>query len=103
MTQKFTAPAILATALAFTFCMCQSAVADEAARPKIVELKIFPERLDLTNQADARRVLVTGRGENGVSYDLSGEATFQADGAQIAVGSDSFVEPKSVGETTLTV
>ncbi len=103
MKQQFQLRSLILPVLAVGLCFPAAAFAEDAPRPKIVELKVFPERLDLTSQADVRRVLVTGRGENGVSYDLSPEATLHADGAQVAIGSDGFVEPKSVGETMLTI
>ena len=60
-------------------------LAETASRPKIVELEVFPQKLELSAARDSRRVIVTGIGEDGLRYDLSGEAKLTPAGSQVGI------------------
>jgi len=77
--------------------------AEEVARPAIVEIDVFPDRLDLSNSRDMRRLLVSGKTETGLRYDLTAEAHIQAAGEGVAIDDDGFVVPKAAGETEVVV
>lgn len=76
---------------------------EETERPAIVALEVHPERLDLSHSRDARRLLVTGRSEDGRRYDLTSEAQLTSAGEQVVVDEDGFVLPQSAGETEIVV
>ena len=72
-------------------------------KPKIVELEVFPKTLVLTTLRDNRRVIVTGKAQDGSRHDLSGKVNLKSSGSQVVIDRDGFVVPKSVGKTEVTV
>jgi hypothetical protein len=70
---------------------------------KFVRLEVFPERLELSDLRDSRRLLVTGVAEDGSKSDLTTNAKFSATGAEASVDADAFVVPRSAGTTELVV
>jgi len=72
-------------------------------RSKIVSIEVEPPQLELSDIRDSRSVIVTGIGEDGLKYDLTGEATLKASGAQVKIDDDRFVVPVSAGDTTVLV
>src|SRR5438045_7652286 len=62
--------------------------------PPIVELSVFPAKLELAGIRDSRRVLVSGKTADGQMVDLTIEAKLAAEGDAIAVEADGYVTPR---------
>ncbi len=77
--------------------------ADQPARPKIVELDVFPKSLELSNIRDSRRLIVTGQAENGLRYDLSAEAKLKPAGDEVDIDANGFITPQKPGQTAVSV
>lgn len=70
----------------------------------IVELSVFPEKLELQDIRDARRLLVSGKDAQGRSYDLSADAKLTPESELIVVvDKDRFVTPQAQGQTQVTI
>lgn len=84
-------------------CISSLSIATSAAeRPAIVGLEVFPPKLELSGNRDARRVIVSGKDAEGRLYDLSAEVKLTPAGSQVGIDRDGFIEPKAVGETKVT-
>jgi hypothetical protein len=70
--------------------------------PAISELELQPSSLTLEDGRDARRVLVWGKGADGVKVDLTSEALFKSDSATVEI-SGKYIQPKSKGEGEVVV
>ncbi len=75
----------------------------EPPLPEFLEIRLEPPALELEDGRDARRVLVWGVAASGEKFDLSPRAKFTAEGPQVTVGPDRFIEPREKGETRVTV
>ena len=71
--------------------------AESTPLPAIVELQVFPPRLELGGIRDSRRLLVSGRTADGQSIDLTTQAKLSAEGDAIAVERDGYVTPRKAG------
>lgn len=80
-----------------------AAAEDAPAKPPLVALETYPERLELSGSRDVRRILVTGKTADGLRYDVTHLANIVPAGAQVALDGDGYVAPKAVGETELVV
>ncbi len=90
----------------FATVMCLSSFSEAtsaAERPAIVGLEVYPPKLELSGNRDARRVIVSAKDAEGRLYDVSGEAKLVPAGGQVGIDRDGFIEPKAVGETKVTV
>lgn len=94
--------------LASLFVIAHPAMADEQAglpssSETFVKLSVFPERLELSNGRDTRRVIVTGVTQDGRSYDLSAEARFEANSDAVSIDKDGFCAPLKAGDSKMVV
>ena len=71
--------------------------------PKITALKLQPESLVLEHKRDLRRVLVSGRTEEGYWIDLSRAASFTPTSSTVQVDSEGYLHPIEAGTTKVTV
>ena len=74
--------------------------------PEIQSLQLMPAELTLANLRDGRRVLVTGIAADGHAFDLTDQASFKADSADLVVGEAGYIAPApnaSGAEATVTV
>jgi len=88
-------------------CLAISAQPAGAAEPpplpEIVELTVFPARLELSGIRDSRRVLIGGKTVDGQSVDLTGTAQLAVEGDAVALDNDGYVTPKKEGSARLVV
>lgn len=77
--------------------------ADPAPLPSIVELQVFPTKLELNGIRDSRRVLVSGKSADGQIIDLTIEAKLKVEGDAISLESDGYVSPQKPGAAKLVV
>lgn len=68
-----------------------------------VKLGVFPERLDLADGRDSRRVIVTGTAQDGRTFDLTALAAFAAKTDAVTIDADGYVVPAKAGETAVLV
>ncbi|HEX6986739.1 MAG TPA: DUF1549 and DUF1553 domain-containing protein, partial [Planctomycetaceae bacterium] len=66
-------------------------------------LTVFPERLDLADGRDARRLIVTGTAADGRTFDLTAQAAFAPKTDAVSIDADGFVVPAAAGETAVVV
>lgn len=92
-----------AVVLGLGTAICGPLAAAEAKRPEIVELSVFPERLELQDVRDSRRLLVTGKDAEGRGFDLTAEVKLQPAGEHVSIDKDGYVVPMAEGETTIIV
>lgn len=78
-------------------------LADESDTVKFVELSVYPESLELANPRDSRSLVVMGRTEDGLQYDLTQTAEASVDGDSITLDSDGYVVPVKDGAAKLIV
>ena len=71
--------------------------------PKITALKLQPDSLVLAHKRDVRRVLVSGRTEEGYWIDLSRAASFTPISSTVQIDSEGYLHPIEVGTTKVTV
>ena len=71
--------------------------------PPIVELSVFPAKLELNGVRDSRRLLVSGKTADGQMVDLTIGAELLPEGDAIAVESDGYVSPRREGTATLRI
>ena len=95
------------TALVLALCVA-SVSADEPAKSPtdgvtFTKLAVFPERLDLSNRRDARRLIVTGTADDGRTFDLTAIAAFAPKSDAVAIDRDGFVVAAKAGETAVVV
>ncbi|MSR58463.1 MAG: DUF1549 domain-containing protein [Planctomycetaceae bacterium] len=79
------------------------AAADVPALPPIVELQVFPTKLELNGVRDSRRLLVSGKTADGFSIDLTAEAKLSAEGDVVSIESDGYINPLKPGTAKLVV
>jgi hypothetical protein len=81
--------------------------AEQASRPSsgetFTKLTVFPERLDLANGRDSRRVIVSGVTQDGRTFDLTAEANFEPKSDAIKIDQDGFCTPVEPGDAAVIV
>ncbi|MBA3312274.1 MAG: DUF1549 and DUF1553 domain-containing protein [Planctomycetota bacterium] len=70
---------------------------------KFVKLTVFPERLDLSNGRDARRLIVAGLTDDGRSFDVTARAKFEPKSNAITIDKDGYVVPSKATESAVLV
>lgn len=73
------------------------------ALPRITSLKITPPALSIANIRDRQKVLVSGVGADGQTYDLTSVATFKPTGDGVAIGEENYILPHSAGQSEVIV
>ncbi|HEX4795092.1 MAG TPA: DUF1549 and DUF1553 domain-containing protein [Humisphaera sp.] len=71
--------------------------------PAIVSLELQPKSLTLTDDRDARQVLVWAVAEDGRRFDVTDLATFSAQSPMLQVGTDHYVHATAAGDGTVVV
>lgn len=71
--------------------------------PPIESIQVEPASLTLTDGRDARQVLVWGVTADGRKFDLSDEASFKSQSAQVDVDAEHFISPREAGEGQVTI
>src|SRR5207302_197224 len=79
------------------------AAAEPPPVPSIVELSVFPAKLELNGIRDSRRILVSGRTADGQLVDLTLDAKLVPEGDAIVVEADGYVSPRKEGAARLAV
>jgi len=74
-----------------------------SASESFVKLTVYPERLDLANGRDARRLIVAGVTQDGRSFDLTAQARLEPSSDAITIDKDGFCVPATAGDTTVVV
>ena len=112
---NFVTTFLVACALCFAF---QFAAQSEMARPAnaevptaeewlasiaLAELKIHPESLTLEHARDGRRILVSGKTNDGTYVDVTPWATLTPATAAVKVHEDGYIFPMAVGTTKIGV
>lgn len=99
--------AVLLAASSYADEPAPAAPAEPAKAPTdgvtFAKLAVFPERLDLADGRDSRRVIVTGTAEDGRTFDLTALAAFSAKTDAVTIDGDGYVVPAKAGETVVTV
>ena len=83
--------------------LAQAESPQEITIPKITALKLQPDSLVLTHKRDVRRVLVSGRTEEGYWIDVSRAASFAPTSSTVQIDSEGYLHPIEVGTTKVTV
>src|SRR5262245_6290388 len=71
--------------------------------PPIVEISVFPAKLELTGIRDSRRLLVSGKTADGQTVDLTIGAQIVPEGEAIVVEEDGYVTPRKEGTAKVVV
>lgn len=90
---------ILRNLVLFTFILT-SAVASAA---ELVEINVYPENIDLTNSRDRQRLIVQARFADGITEDVTEQATLTSANSEILRKDGYTFFPASDGETTVNV
>ena len=83
--------------------MAQAESVQDITIPKITALKLQPDSLVLVHKRDVRRVLVSGRTEEGYWIDLSRAARFTPTSSTVQIDSEGYLHPIEAGTTKITV
>ena len=83
--------------------MAQAESPQDTTIPKITALKLQPDSLVLAHKRDVRRVLVSGRTEEGYWIDLSRAARFTLTSSTVQIDSEGYLHPIEAGTTKVTV
>lgn len=102
--------ACLAAAGAMSFAIV-NASADEAAAPPAETvahvqpgaLEVYPSTIDLNTHADHQSLVVRVRRADGVTIDLTRDATYRVENAELAGIEGNVIRPKQDGETAVIV
>ena len=102
MRRRLLLPAILSAGCLF---LVGNGLAGAASpeKPKIEKLEVYPDRLELTEIRDARRLLVTGITADGVRYDLTAEAALVPTEPIVSIDPEGYVVPQKQGEVRLRI
>ena len=73
------------------------------AQNELSEINVYPENINLSNARDNQRILVQARFANGLTEDVTEQATITVGDANVVTLSGSEVFPKADGETQVTV
>ena len=90
---------ILRSLALFTFVLT-TAVTSAA---ELVEINVYPENIDLSNSRDRQRVIVQARFADGITEDVTEQATLTTVNAEILRKDGYTFYPKTDGETTVNV
>jgi hypothetical protein len=71
--------------------------------PAVSSIRLEPESLVLQDGRDGRQVLVWGITDDGRRYDLTDEAAFKSDSANLSIVDGHFVYPQADGDGTVTI
>ncbi len=71
--------------------------------PAVTAIKLLPDRLNISDGRDARRVLVMGITASGKPVDLTASAQFQSDSKAIEIGADGYVRGREKATAEVTV
>ncbi len=96
-------PWCLVLAFQFGLGIVSAALPASAVAAQFTAIEVFPTTLTLEGPRDARRVLVTGVAADGSRSDLSGQATFAAPSAAIAIDPAGSFHGKADGQFTVKV
>ncbi len=96
------AVALLCSALLAPAAAAEPATADSAL-PKFVKLEVFPEKLELSDVRDSRRLLVTGVTADGLWFDISSQAVLTPASAAVSVDADGFIVPQAAGDSEVKI
>src|SRR5215468_6836436 len=77
--------------------------ADPPPLPPIVELSVFPAKLELNGIRDSRRLLVSGKTADGQVVDLTIGTQIVPEGDAIVVEDDGYVSPRKEGAARVVV
>ena len=103
-TKLLRCPFVCWLALAAVFGVVWSSPAAEPAGralPKLIKLEVSPAELTLSSERDIRGVIITGRDENGVGYDVTHPAKLAVAGKNAELDANHFLVPKEAGQTEL--
>jgi hypothetical protein len=90
-------------AAVFTISSAAPVRAEPPPLPSIVELSVFPAKLELNGIRDSRRILVSGRTADGQIVDLTIGAQLVPEGDAIVVEEDGYVTPRKEGAAKVVV
>ena len=94
---------IVITSVLVLACAPGTIAGPKTGGPRIVELRVFPPVLELTDARDARMVVVSGRMPNGYWVDLTDRAVYKPAAPIVKRDTDGFFHPVKPGSTRLTV
>ena len=101
------APATVSAAAIFSATPVSEAPATPDAAPPasrtIVSVSVFPKAINLSNQRDRQSVVLQATYNDGVTIDVTANATFKLDHPNLASIEGNTLHPKADGETTLHV
>ncbi len=97
------AASVVAVAVLGTNGLVSLVFADPPPLPAVVELSVFPAKLELNGIRDSRRVLVSGKTADGQLVDLTIGAQLSPEGDAIVVEKDGYISPRKEGTARLIV
>lgn len=110
MKPNFNFVTVLLMAITYTICFscpligwCQMENAGHVEIPKVTALKVQPMSLTLEHARDGRRVVVSGRTQDGSWIDVTRWAILTATDAKVEVQQDGYIYPKATGATKVAV
>jgi hypothetical protein len=86
---------------ALAVCALAPSIVTAAEAP--VALRVFPTEVSLTTVRDAQTILVQAEYANGITRDVTGQATLTLDGDGVVVQEANRLTPKADGQAKLTV
>ncbi len=93
----------LAAAAALADIPAEPFAPEPAPTAGLVEIQVYPPAIDLTTARDRQSLVVQGFYSDGLTRDLTGEATYAPANPDLVVRDGSTFRPKTDGETSLAV